>query len=39
MHKYITVWIFRQVRRSQNHGISAYDWKWTLDFADGVFGK
>ena len=27
------------VRRSQNHGISAYDWQWLLDFADGVFGK
>jgi len=27
------------VRRSQSHGISAYDWRWTLDFADGVFGK
>ena len=27
------------VRRPQNHGISAYDWKWMMDFADGVFGK
>ncbi len=25
------------VRRSGSHGISAYDWKWLLDFADGVF--
>lgn len=22
------------VRRSEKHGISAYDWQWTLDFAD-----
>lgn len=27
------------VRRSQNHGISGYDWHWLMDFADGVFGK
>ena len=27
------------VRRSQNHGISAYDWKWMMDFADGVLKK
>lgn len=27
------------VRRSEAHGISAYDWKWTMDFADRVFGK
>ena len=27
------------VRRSQNHGISGYDWQWLMDFADGVFGK
>ena len=27
------------VRRSQSHGISAYDWKWMMDFADGVFGR
>ena len=26
------------VRRSEQHGIAAIDWKWTLDFADGVFG-
>ena len=25
------------VRRSEGHGISAYDWKWMLDFADRVF--
>lgn len=25
------------VRRSQGHGINAYDWKWMMDFADGVF--
>ena len=25
------------VRRSEQHGISAYDWKWTMDFADKVF--
>ena len=24
------------VRRDRNHGISAYDWMWMLDFADGV---
>ena len=24
------------VRRSEDHGISAYDWKWMLDFADRV---
>ena len=24
------------VRRSQSHGVSAYDWMWLLDFADGV---
>ncbi len=24
------------VRRSQNHGISAYDWTWLLDFADNI---
>jgi hypothetical protein len=23
------------VRRSQEHGIAAYDWMWLLDFADG----
>ncbi|MBR3223597.1 MAG: acetylxylan esterase [Kiritimatiellae bacterium] len=27
------------VRRNRNHGISAYDWTWLMDFADGVFGK
>jgi hypothetical protein len=27
------------VRRSQEHGISAYDWMWLVDFADGVFKK
>ncbi len=27
------------VRRSQNHGISAYDWTWLLDFADNVLGN
>lgn len=26
------------VRRCENHGISAYDWMWTMDFADHVFG-
>ena len=25
------------VRRSQEHGISAYDWMWLIDFADGIF--
>ncbi len=25
------------VRRTEQHGISDYDWKWTLDFADRVF--
>jgi len=27
------------VRRDREHGISAYDWNWTMDFADGIFGK
>lgn len=27
------------VRRSQEHGISAYDWNWMLDFADKAFGR
>lgn len=27
------------VRRSQSHGISAYDWNWMMNFADGVFGR
>ena len=26
------------VRRTEEHGISAYDWMWTMDFADKVFG-
>jgi len=25
------------VRRSENHGISSYDWNWMMDFADGVW--
>ena len=25
------------VRRSESHGISAYDWMWMMDFADRVF--
>lgn len=25
------------VRRGGSHGLSAYDWLWLLDFADGVF--
>jgi hypothetical protein len=25
------------VRRSEEHGISAYDWQWMLDFAERVF--
>ena len=25
------------VRRTEQHGISAYDWMWTMDFADRVF--
>ena len=25
------------VRRSEDHGISAYDWMWMMDFADRVF--
>ena len=25
------------VRRSEGHGISAYDWTWMLDFADKVW--
>lgn len=24
------------VRRSEGHGVSAYDWLWLLDFADGI---
>ena len=27
---------FGFVKRSEQHGISAYDWKWLLDFADGA---
>ncbi|MDD4026291.1 MAG: hypothetical protein PHN85_10275 [Kiritimatiellae bacterium] len=27
------------VRRSEGHGISGYDWKWMLDFADRAFGR
>ena len=27
------------VHRTQNHGISAYDWTWMLNFADGVLKK
>ena len=26
------------VRRCESHGLSAFDWKWLLDFADGVLG-
>jgi len=25
------------VRRSEEHGISAFDWLWTMDFADRIF--
>ena len=27
------------VRRNEEHGISAYDWEWMLDFADSVFAR
>lgn len=27
------------VRRTGDHGYSAFDWIWTLDFADNVFGR
>jgi len=27
------------VRRSQAHGIAAYDWTWMLDFSDRIFSK
>ena len=27
------------VRRTEQHGISAYDWMWTMDFADRVFAR
>lgn len=30
---------FGYVRRTEMHGLSPYDWKWTLDFADRVFGR
>lgn len=30
---------FGYVRRSEDHGISGYDWQWMLDFADRAFGK
>lgn len=30
---------FGYVRRSQEHGISGYDWNWLLNFADRQFGK
>ncbi len=30
---------FGYVRRTEKHGLSPYDWKWTLDFADRVFGR
>ena len=30
---------FGYVRRSEEHGISGYDWEWMLDFADRAFGK
>ena len=30
---------FGYVRRSEEHGISGYDWKGMLDFADRAFGK
>ena len=26
------------VRRAGSHGISAYDWTWLMNFAEGVFG-
>lgn len=28
---------FGYVRRTEMHGLSPYDWKWALDFADRVF--
>ena len=28
---------FGYVRRTECHGLSPYDWKWTLDFSDKVF--
>ena len=30
---------FGYVRRSEQHGISAYDWMWMLDFADREFKR
>ncbi len=30
---------FGYVRRTECHGLSPYDWKWTLDFADRAFAK
>ena len=30
---------FGYVRRSEEHGISGYDWMWMLDFADRAFGR
>ena len=30
---------FGYVRRTEDHGLSPYDWKWALDFADRVFYK
>ena len=27
------------VRRTEGHGISGYDWNWTLDFADAAWGN
>ena len=27
------------VRRSENHGLSPYDWRWMLDFADRAFSE
>ena len=30
---------FGYVRRTEEHGLSPYDWKWALDFADRTFSK
>ena len=30
---------FGFVRRTEKHGLSPYDWKWALDFADRVFAE
>lgn len=30
---------FGYVRRTEDHGLSPYDWKWALDFADRTFCK